>query len=46
MPGELEEREETKRRTTGIPMTEEVAEMLRKEAEELGVPLPKGQALG
>jgi LDH2 family malate/lactate/ureidoglycolate dehydrogenase len=41
MPGELEEREEAKRRVTGLPVSPEVAEELRREAAELGVPFPE-----
>lgn len=41
MPGELEEREEATRRITGIPVPPEIAEELRREAEELGVLFPK-----
>jgi LDH2 family malate/lactate/ureidoglycolate dehydrogenase len=44
MPGELEEREETKRRTTGIPVPPEIAQELRREAEELGVLFPESES--
>jgi LDH2 family malate/lactate/ureidoglycolate dehydrogenase len=40
MPGEIEDREEAKRRTTGLPVSPEIAEELRREAAELGVPFP------
>ncbi|MFQ6078099.1 MAG: hypothetical protein ACE5NJ_03050 [Thermodesulfobacteriota bacterium] len=42
MPGELEEREEAKRRVTGIPVSPEVTEELRREGKELGISFPKG----
>jgi LDH2 family malate/lactate/ureidoglycolate dehydrogenase len=39
MPGEIEAREEAKRRKSGIPYAESEIEALRKEAEHAGVPM-------
>lgn len=44
MPGELEEREEAKRRVTGLPVSPQIAEELRREAEELGILFPEGES--
>ncbi len=44
MPGELEQREEAKRRLTGIPVPPEIAEELRREAEGLGVLFPESES--
>lgn len=41
MPGEPEERTERMRRTTGIPITNDVARDLRAEAELAGIPFPE-----
>ncbi len=40
MPGEPEERQASRRACTGIPMAPEIVALLRREAEELGVPFP------
>jgi L-2-hydroxycarboxylate dehydrogenase (NAD+) len=42
MPGEPEERHESERRRTGLPLTAEVLATLRAEAEELHVAVPEG----
>lgn len=41
MPGEPEEGIEEERLETGIPISSEIAEMLRREAETADVPFPK-----
>ena len=41
MPGEPEEKAEKNRLITGIPVSSEIVDMLRQEAEEEDVPFPK-----
>ena len=41
MPGEPEEAAEENRMETGIPISSEIVEVLRQEAEEADVPFPK-----
>jgi len=41
MPGDLEEREEAKRRATGLPVSPGIADQLRQEAQEIGVSFPE-----
>jgi LDH2 family malate/lactate/ureidoglycolate dehydrogenase len=44
IPGEPEERTAAQRRRTGIPVTADVTDQLRAEAEQAGVPFPEGSA--